>query len=217
MPSFRELIAAHSPVLLLDAASSRVQAGWLDNDAPVRWATSDEEAGIGLFQCLQSLETDVNLARAFVFCDGPGSILGTRTVAMALRTWSVMGPRPTFAYGSLALVAHALGRPDVGVIADARRRHWHHYRLGEGLRRLAAEELGGDLVMPVEFRHWAPLPPGVTRVPYSLPELLPGVREAALLRAADSPDAFLHEEPSYVTWEPQIHRAPGATRLPKRE
>jgi len=216
MPSFRELIATHAPVLLLDTASSRVQAGWLDNDTPARWATSDEEAGIGLFQCLQSLETDVNLAGAFVFCDGPGSILGIRTVAMALRTWSVINPRPTFAYGSLALVAHALSRPEVGVIADARRGLWHHYRLGAGLRRVAMEELGGDLVMPDEFRHWAPLPPGVTRVPYSLPEFLPRVRDAALLRAADSPDAFLHEEPSYVTWEPQIHRAPGMAPPPKR-
>ena len=32
--------------------------------------------------------------------------------------------------------------------------------------------------------------------------------DADLFRATDAPDAFLHEEPSYATWTPQIHRAP---------
>ena len=36
------------------------------------------------------------------------------------------------------------------------------------------------------------------------------VWEADLLRVIDLPDAFLHEEPRYVTWTPQIHRAPAS-------
>ena len=35
----------------------------------------------------------------------------------------------------------------------------------------------------------------------------PGV-DLDLFRPTDAPDAFLHEEPSYATWTPQIHRAP---------
>ena len=31
---------------------------------------------------------------------------------------------------------------------------------------------------------------------------------ADLLRPAPLPEAFLHEDPAYVTWTPQIHRAP---------
>jgi tRNA threonylcarbamoyladenosine biosynthesis protein TsaB len=34
------------------------------------------------------------------------------------------------------------------------------------------------------------------------------VLDAEMLISTDAPDAFLHEEPSYVTWAPHIHRAP---------
>ncbi len=62
--------------------------------------------------------------------------------------------------------------------------------------------------MPDGFRHWSTLPAGVTGTPYVLADLLPKVADRDLFRATDAPDAFLHEEPSYATWTPQIHRAP---------
>jgi tRNA threonylcarbamoyladenosine biosynthesis protein TsaB len=208
MPSLRLLLTAHAPVLLIDAASSHMHVGWLGSDATARWESSSEEAGIGIFRCLEALGSDVSSARAFGFCEGPGSILGIRTVAMALRTWCMLMPRPVFAYSSLALVAHALDRPELGIIADGRRESWHLHQLGAGLRRVTTAELSGDLVMPENFRHWTPLPPRVTRVPYAPADLLPRVLDADLFRRNATPDAFLHEEPSYVTWTPQIHRAP---------
>ena len=71
---------------------------------------------------------------------------------------------------------------------------------------MAAAELQGEIVMPENFRHWSPLPPSVSLVPYSLPDLLPRVWDADVLRETNAPDAFLHEEPNYVTWTPQIHQ-----------
>jgi tRNA threonylcarbamoyladenosine biosynthesis protein TsaB len=210
MPSLRQLLAAHAPLVVLDAASTRVQVGWLAANAAPRWENSDEEAGIGVFRGIEKLGVDVSGAGAFLFCDGPGSVLGVRTTAMALRTWGVVAPRPMFAYHSLAVVAHALARTEVTVIADARRDSWHAFTLNPGgaLRRVPTADLAGELAMPEPFRHWSALPAGVTRVPYSLAELLPRVADADLFRPTDAPDAFLHEEPSYVTWTPQIHRAP---------
>jgi len=214
MPGLRELLAAHAPLLILDAASTRVQVGACWSEGRTEWRTSDDEAGVGIFQCLEELPLPPGDAGAFVFCEGPGSMLGIRTAAMAIRTWNVLEPRPVFAYSSLALVAHALGNPDLGIISDARRDTWHHYRIGAGLRRIAAaeltSELAGHLAMPEHFRHWSPLPADVTRVPYSLAAMLPQVADAELFRATDAPDAFLHEEPSYVTWTPRIHRAPAS-------
>jgi len=208
MPSLRQLLTAHAPLLVIDAASAQLQVGRLRAEGSSEWQTSGEEAGIGVFACLEKLEGRPADFGAWLFCDGPGSVLGIRTVAMALRTWDVLAPRPVFAYHSLALVAHALGNNDISVIADARRDAWHHYRLGGTLRRVPAAELAGELVMPENFRHWSALPAGVTRVPYPLAELLPRVIDAELFRQTDAPDAFLHEEPSYVTWTPKIHRAP---------
>lgn len=210
MTCFRDL-SSHFPALVIDASSSLVQVGWLESAGPARWFASPEEAGVAVFELVARAGLDPDRAGAFVFCDGPGSVLGIRTVAMALRTWTLLRPRPVFAYSSLALVAHALGRPEVGVIADARRETWHHFQLGSGLKRLPAAQLTGELLMPEHFRHWSALPAGVARTPYDLASLLPRAWEADLLIATDAPDAFLHEEPSYVTWTPQIHRAPLST------
>lgn len=209
MPSFRQLSSLF-PALVIDAASAQVQVGLLASDQPAAWFTSPDESGVAVFAGVEALGVDPLAVSVFIFCDGPGSVLGIRTAAMALRTWNVLRPRPVFAYTSLAVVAHALGRPELGVIADARRETWHHYAIGRGLRRLPAAELAGDCVMPEPFRHWSALPSGVARVPYSLAELLPKVWDVDLLRATDAPDAFLHEEPQYVTWTPQIHQAPAS-------
>jgi tRNA threonylcarbamoyladenosine biosynthesis protein TsaB len=208
MSSLRQIAAGHAPLLVMDAASSRIQVGVWYTDGHQNWQASDEEAGVGLFRCLDRLGLRLDDVAGFVFCEGPGSILGVRSVAMTIRTWNVLRPRPVFAYSSLALVAHALVRPDVTVIADARRELWHRYRLGDSLRRVPATDLAGALVMPENFRHWSPLPENVQRVPYSLAELFPRAIDADILFGTGEPDAFLHEEPGYVTWTPQIHRAP---------
>lgn len=217
MPSFREILARHEPVLLLDAASAQVQVGWLGANphTPPRWTESNAEAGVALFQCIESLNVNVDDVRAFVFCSGPGSVLGVRTSAMAVRAWNALNPRPTFSYHGLAVVAHALGRPEATIVADARRESWHSFSLARGLARVPTAELPPHLVMPAGFRTWSATPANIEEVPYSLATLLPRVMDVpTLLEPAESPDAFLHETPSYVTWTPQIHRAPNRTREP---
>lgn len=119
-----------------------------------------------------------------------------------------MQPARVYSYVSLALVAHAAGDPNVTVIADARRECWHRFNVAAGLARVEAERLSGRLVMPAHFRHWSALPPGVEIVPYELSEIIKTVGRLDLLRENREPDAFLHEEPSYVTWSPKVHRAP---------
>ncbi|MEO6003967.1 MAG: peptidase M22 [Opitutus sp.] len=208
MSSFRQILAHHGSILLLDACSARIQVGWRDGPENEHWTESSEEAGLGLFKCLSELGVSLPDVSAFVFCDGPGSILGIRTSAVALRTWNVLTPRPCFSYHSLELVAHAQQRPELTVIADARRDTWHAVSLDTTLRRVAATELVGALAMPEGFRHWSTPPPRVEHVPYKVRSLISQCPDADIFRGADSPDAFLHEEPSYVTWTPQIHRAP---------
>ncbi len=209
MRTLRQIVATEAPVLVLDAASTRIHAGWLAERTAPRWQVSSAEAGIGVFAAIQALGVDVNEAGAFVFCEGPGSILGVRTVAMAIRAWCVLKPRPVFAYSSIGLVAEASGDPDLGVIVDARRDSWHHFQIGRGLRRVRAAELPpSPLAMPEHFRHWAAVPNHAKIVPYNLPDLLARSSDLPLLKSNDAPDAFLAEEPDYVTWTPQIHRAP---------
>lgn len=211
MSSLSQILSEHTNTLVLDAASARIQCGWLVRDAAPRWAESQREAGVGLFESIHALGVELNAVHSFIFCDGPGSILGIRLAATALRTWTVLKPRPVFAYCSLELLAHGLERPDAGIIADARRESWHLYRMRSGLTRAVATDLTGDLIMPDGFRHWTPLPARVQIAPYDVQALLAKVPEAEVFHMSDSPDAFLHEEPRYVTWTPQIHRAPSSS------
>jgi tRNA threonylcarbamoyladenosine biosynthesis protein TsaB len=210
MPSLSQILREFSPFLLIDAASARIQAGLLDAAAPPRWSSRSEEAGVGVFECLDELDVDVGSVAAFGFCEGPGSMLGIRTSAVAIRMWTVLKARPVFGYFGLAVVAEALGRPGVGVIADARRGMWHRLSRGGALERVPTASLSGELVTPEGFRHWDPLPPGTASTPYDLAGLLvlPAVAAADLFREAAPPEAFQHQERAYAKWTPQIHRAP---------
>lgn len=205
MPSFHALLAAHAPFLLLDAASSRVQVALCESPTSVRWASSVEESGVALFRCLEQLAANPAGMRAFVFCEGPGSILGVRTAAMAVRTWCTLTPRPCFAYQSLPLLALATGRP---VVSDARRERWHLAVASASLTLVSPNAIPPHALTPAEFRAWSTLPAGVAPVNYDLASLLPRVADQELFHSAPEPDAFLHEAPSYATWTPQIHRAP---------
>jgi tRNA threonylcarbamoyladenosine biosynthesis protein TsaB len=209
MPSLSQILREHPPLLLLDASSERIQAGLLTGGPGSRWASRKAEAGVGVFECIEELAVDFAAVGAFAFCEGPGSILGIRTTAMALRVWNVLGTKPTYSYQSLAVSAQAAGGGS-SLIADARRSLWHRFKVGGILERVPASELTGELLTPEGFRHWDPLPPGTAEVSYDLALLLaqPSVAGADLFRETTEPDAFLHEEPSYAKWTPQIHRAP---------
>ena len=226
-------ITLSGPVLLLDTASTRTQVALLrpNHSAPALWETLDDEAGVALFTCAEKLLARATLAiadiAAFAFCDGPGSVLGIRTAAVALRTWRVMDstltptrPRPVYSYCSLTLLAHHLLATEkeharnLSLIADARRDTWHHVSIDahgsiSALRRAPTTQLAGALAMPEHFRNWTPLPPATRIVPYALETLFshPALADAPLFTPAPEPDAFLHEEPVYQTWTPQVHQA----------
>jgi tRNA threonylcarbamoyladenosine biosynthesis protein TsaB len=212
MSSLRQVLKEHAPLLLLDAASAQIQAGLFEPSADepfrARWSVSDEEAGVGVFRCVEALGLDLERVRGFAFADSPGSILGIRTVAMALRVWCAMAARPVFGYNSLSLLAESHGKPDTTFIADARRDAWHACRKGGAPRRVFVADLAGSLAMPEGFRQWAALPMTVERVPYRLAEIWPLAPDADLLIRTAEPDAFLHEEPRYAVWQPQIHKGP---------
>lgn len=233
MPSLNSIVAMHRTVLLIDSASSVIQVGLLRDDCEVIWQQAAQESGIAVFACadaaLAQARIEVVDIGAFVFCEGPGSILGIRTAAMAIRTWSVSEDRapPAFAYRSLELLASDLQTGHTpapfAVVADARRDSWHWVDgAADGsigpLRRVPAQELAaftGGVFTPSGFRAWAqPLRP-ISTISYDLPSLWLRQRAADLLRPAPQPDAFLHEDATYVTWTPRIHRtgvAPSQTR-----
>ena len=220
MPSLTQLLASHGRLLVLDAASTRVQVGLLRSGAPALWRGFDGEAGTGIFAgteaVLQEGGTELAEVGAFLFCEGPGSMLGTRTVAMALRTWQVLKPRPAYAYQSLTVAGHLAWTQQArsfAVIADARRDTWHVQSVGADgrlapLQRVAAAALPpGELLTPENFRAWAPLPRPAATASYDLAKIFPTLGAGDYFRPVEAPDAFQHEAPEYKKWSAQVHSA----------
>lgn len=226
MSSLAQLLAAHRRILVLDGASQRVQAGLLRKGTDDLWYGAMDEAGRSVFTGTESLLHQASLTldevEAFIFCEGPGSMLGTRTIAMALRTWLALKPRPVYRYQSLVLAAryswvNHSGR-ELTVVADARRDTWHCQSiLSDGsmpeLRRIAAHALpAGELLTPENFRAWSKPPRLLTLCPYDLPVIFPAVADENYFHPTDSPDAFQHEAPEYKKWSSQPHRASSTRR-----
>lgn len=219
MASLSSLLTDHGSLLVLDAASTRVQVGLLQADAAPQWSASGEEAGRGIFTCTDALLKETRLAidaiGAFVYCEGPGSMLGIRTVAMALRTWQVLGPRPAFAYRSLAVAGRlewSWREPRAfSVVADARRDTWHCQAVAAdgsmtALQRLPAGDLPeGEIVTPDGFRHWSVPPRRFENCSYELAAIFPALGGGEFFHRVTDPDAFQHEAPEYKKSPARIH------------
>ncbi|MDB6114510.1 MAG: hypothetical protein JWQ62_1455 [Lacunisphaera sp.] len=223
MPSLPPLLTSHGSLLVLDAASTCTQVGLLRSGAPARWHQTMEEAGTGIFHgvaaVLKEADSSLDAIGAFVFCEGPGSMLGTRTIAMALRTWQVLKPRPVYAYRSLAVAGRLewTRRPrSFTVIADARREAWHCQPVDSNgkprplERRPTAGLPAGELVTPENFRAWTPLPANAASCSYDLAQIFPALADGDFFSVMAAPDALRAEAPDYRKWSAQIHRAPAA-------
>ncbi len=226
MPSLNQLLTQHGSLLVLDAASAQVQVGLLRTASPALWHSATTGAGTGLFAgaegCLQETGLGITDIGAYVFCEGPGSMLGIRTVAMAIRSWQTIHPRPcpAYHYQSLSLLAQELARNSIAVpctvITDARRDTWNcvvidALRKAGPLQRLSSAEitaLPGDLWQPHAFRSWAEPPRATKDCAYDVAALLAAHADAELFTPTDAPDAFQHTAPAYKKWSAQIHRAP---------
>lgn len=220
-----------APTLYLDAASPVIAVGLrVGPDEVPTWLETHDEAGVALFRAMETLTRDCGVAIADIatvaYCEGPGSLLGVRLVAMALRTWAVL-PRPAplrvQAYRSLELIAASLladgCHGPFHVITDGRRATWNTLSVdpagvfGAIRRRPADEPLppGERVVYPRDFPHWQPIPPDAEPVAYTprrLPEL---AARFHLLRAVEQPDAFMTAMPTYREW---THAHPGRPASP---
>lgn len=220
--SLRQLLARHSALLVVDSCAPRAEAAlWLAGDsAPAAVASVEGEASAALpiavarvFAQPGAGGRSLRDCDAAAFCDGPGSVLGVRLAAATLRAWRAARPGlALYAYHSLSLLAAA--HPELTIVADARRDSWHAARGSRPheLLRVPGAELGalGALGTPDGFRRWSALPAGVEPrpLPWSAARLLSAAPDAPFFEEAPEPEAFLHEQPSYVAWTPRVHQAP---------
>ena len=187
-----------------------------------RWVgqgLSPDGALEGLFGCVEVALAEAKLQlsdiRSFALCVGPGSVLGIRIAALAVRSWSALEPRPIFVWESLAGIARsALTAGEKGpflVAVESRLKRWHALEVSadgslgvpfeaeaaqlnsSGHRVLASSEAAASvLTSHVAVSHpWSALPTFFA--------------QSGFLREELRPDA-LNVANDFATWSGERHR-----------
>ena len=95
------------PLLLTDCSALGTRAGLLGESGWLAYGSYSGEVSAVLFEAVKDILTRSRLRlqdiQGFVHCEGPGSTLGIRINAMAIRTWNSLTetPRPVYVYRSL--------------------------------------------------------------------------------------------------------------------
>lgn len=214
----------------MDASGSQLRSGIVCEGQWLSYAVSHEQVLEGIFglvsEVLERAHLQLRDVQGFIYCEGPGSILGIRLCAMALRTWRALPEhrdKPTFAYKSLAL-ADAIVREneapegDYAILTESRMNRWNCWQRqtlpgGEGSTP-EIRELGQDALdtLPAQCYHlsqrstvplqadWKPVDYKLENYPHYFNPSSP------LLRQVDAPDAWQVTAGDYQKWSAQRHR-----------
>jgi tRNA threonylcarbamoyladenosine biosynthesis protein TsaB len=154
--------------------------------------------------------------RSFALCVGPGSVLGIRIAALAVRSWCALEPRPIFVWESLAGIARsALVAGEKGpflVAVESRLKRWHALEvaadgsLGVPFEAEAAQlNSSGHRVLAASEAAPSVLTAHVA-VPHPWSSLPIFFAQPSFLREESRPDA-LNVANDFATWSGERHRS----------
>ena len=206
------------PCLVIDgSAREGVRVGvladgrWLSEstvDAGALEATTD--LALAVLQKSHLKFTDI---KSYAVCIGPGSMLGIRVSAMAVRTWATLYQRPIYVWESLRLLAeHALEqgvKAPFAVINESRLKRWNIVAVKAADSFESAVELEFDEVnskgLPLVVNHSSNLFPNakvMDNIWNHLPKLF---QKKESLKLEPKPDA-LNPAADYALWSGERHR-----------
>ncbi|NBB79162.1 MAG: hypothetical protein GVY36_06895 [Verrucomicrobia bacterium] len=213
--------------LVIDGSGSSLFAGLLD--ARGAWqatALRDCAALEGLFPAVESILKAANKdfadVDAYIYCEGPGSVLSLRLCAMAIETWRRLKPHPTtiYKYNSLQLAAHQClaDKPDLSdalIVSDWKKGAWNALTIRDRkvgpVTVLDDEELAawsGPLYHLPQRKGWQSPPPAATTIAHN-PACLERLHERpGLLQPTDSVELYNTGVNTFRKWTPTRHRAP---------
>ncbi len=211
--------------LFLDASGVSPRLGLWREGRWLAWSASDAPALEALYADIRALLNQAQLPweqlGGYIYVEGPGSVLGLRVAAMAIRAWQTDDAarrggkaRPTWACGSLQLAASlaiAGGTPPpFAIFTEARQGHWHLLEVASATVGQAnagsAREVGendlphGPLFHLPARKAWHKAPPHARTIPTSLhdhPEIL---NLPNLLHPVTIPTPFTGQPHEYKKW-----------------
>lgn len=216
-------ISNNSKILFLDACSPKVQIGILHKNKWIGYFKSEEQALQSLFQgieiSLKMAGIEFEQVTGFAYCEGPGSLLGIRLAAMAIRGWKELNlfkDKEVYKYNSFEVSLELIRKfySNEGpycIISRSRSGIWNILTSEERIRvhEIGAEELKkfkGTLwyfqqkkliseVNDLELR----------RFDYNLENCPECFSKLELLSIVKEPDALIVKETKYVKWDLKRH------------
>lgn len=225
MSDFVQTLAPDKPALVLDASGNAVFVGLLQNQQWLAKQRIDAPALEGLFtavdQVLAEAKCSLDQIGAYIYSEGPGSVLGLRLCSMAIETWSRLYPQSAklYAYNSLQLTAQLIriDHPDAEealLVADWKKGAWNAVKIQSG--SIGGTEVVDDdalaawqavLFHQPQRKGWQAPPTGAATVNYS-PERLPEVlTKANLLRPTEGVELYNSGVNTFQKWTAERHRA----------
>ena len=221
-----KMLPTNKVSLVIDGSGSKVFAGILD--AENRWLVKLERDGSPLeelFSVIEAVLTESGLSLteigSYIYCMGPGSVLGLRLCAMAIETWARLYPKSAqyYKYNSLQLSAHALlyATPDLKdalIVSDWKKGAWNALYIKGG--HVGATEVIDDgalndwenLIYHLPQRKgWQSPPDKVQTLRYD-PSILDAIRDASgLLQITDRIELYSSGINTFQKWTQTRHRA----------
>ena len=220
------MLTSNKASLVIDGSGSSVFAGLLDADK--QWLTKIEHVGAPLEELFPVIQLalfesglSLNDIGGYIYCEGPGSVLGLRLCAMAIETWTRLYPESAqyYKYNSLQLSAHALlhANPDLQdalIVADWKKGAWNALYLRG--RRVGATEViddasledWGNLIYHLPQRKGWQSPPNKVQTLHYDPSILDTIHDAlGLILMTDRIELYDSGINTFQKWTPTRHRA----------
>ncbi len=218
-------LASDRPALVIDASGNAVFVGLLQNQQWLASLRIEAPALEGLFTAVDQVLTKAKLSfeqiSAYVYSEGPGSVLGLRLCSMAIETWSRLYPQSAkrYSYNSLQLTARLIQidhpeATDALLVADWKKGAWNSVKIKSG--QIGATEVVDDetlaswkdaLFHQPQRKGWQAPPSGASETVYR-PERLPEVLgQTGLIRATGQIELYNAGVNTFQKWTAERHRA----------
>ncbi len=215
------MVKTDKPHLLVDAMGPYIHAGVLLEGRWLSFRQGECEALECLFDITSNVLEQASLKfddlAGFIYCRGPGSLLGLRIAAMAINGWRTFWPKPLYIYTSITLLGDMLGysgnQPPYHIISPFRQGKFHHYKIvenGEKELGLLPENEADVLSGTVYF-----MPRTLAKnTPSYATEMILDLAWFPLaltinpecLQSAEIAEPYVPEEAEFALWNAQRHR-----------
>lgn len=225
IPEMTEQNKIPYPLLVTDCSCPGARVGILAETGWLAYKNKAGETGAVLFEAVKEVlsETGLSLGQlaGFVYCEGPGSTLGIRINAMALRTWISLEDQPPllFAFKSLeaaaCLIRETESKEDAfAVFSDYRKESWNgcrsdqngHFSPIEIIDLKSLESWQQDQYFVQQRIHSPGQPPKSKSLNYDLEPLGTSPRFIQIMEPREQPGVFQTTTPTFKKWVPERHR-----------